>query len=87
MTSLSIHQVTQIRLLEIKSLPNPYSHEPVVYRTIEITHGAEGHEQVTTVSLHALDSKEAHLQVVPPLPAPVTQVAAPVSALPLPEAA
>lgn len=64
MTSLSIHLVTKIRLGEIKSLPHPYSPEPVVYRTIEITHGAEGREQVTTVSLHSLNSKEEHLQVV-----------------------
>ena len=65
MTSLSIHLVTKIRLGEIKSLPHPYFPEqPVVYRTIEITHGAEGREQVTTVSLHSLHSKEEHLQVV-----------------------
>lgn len=86
MTSLSIHQVTQIRLCEIKSLPNPYSNEPIVYRTIEITHGAEGREQVTAVSLHALGGKEEHLQVLP-LPLPEVAPTTPVSALSLPEAA
>jgi len=87
MTSLSIHHVTKIRLCEIKSVPNLYGHGygPFVFRTIEITHGAEkGREQVTTVSLHSLESKEEYLQVLPlPEVAPTT----PVAALPLPEAA
>ena len=72
-TTLSIHRVTQILLHEVKSLPNPYFDAPVVYRTIEIRHG-DG--QITEVNLHAQDSQEACVRVVPATPAtPVPEAA------------
>jgi hypothetical protein len=72
-TTLTLHRVTQILLHEVKSLPNPYRDVLVVYRTIEICHG-DG--QITAVILHAQDSQEACVQVVPATPAtPVPEAA------------